>query len=135
MAPVGEAGDRHPDVRVEHLHIEQAIARLVAAPDRFDTIVAGGNLGAVLAAQIGALTGTPGVWARALIGSSGFGIYEIAATHDAGATPGVSLEDCTSTVLNALSLMFRYSCVDPQLEAQTASAWIQFLQEHRPSHS
>jgi 3-isopropylmalate dehydrogenase len=130
---VAEAVGRHPDVSVEHRLIEQAIAQLVADPYRFDTIVAGGNLGAILAAQIGALTGTPGVWARALVGSGGFGIYEIASSHHADTAPDVPFETCAPAVLNALSLMFRYSGNDPQLEAHGASTRTHAIQEHQPS--
>ncbi|NPT35367.1 isocitrate/isopropylmalate family dehydrogenase [Paraburkholderia xenovorans] len=130
---VTEAVGRHPDVCVEHHFIESAIAQLVTDPYRFDTIVAGGNLGVILAAQIGALTGTPDVWARALVGSGGFGIYEIASLHHAGHAPDVPFEACAPAVLNALSLMFRYSANDPQLEAHAASACTQAIQEHQPS--
>lgn len=126
---VAEVVGRHPDVSVEHQLIEQAVAQLVATPERFDTIVAGGNLGGIVAAQIGALTGTPGVWARALVGSGGFGIYEIASAHHAANAPDVPFDACTPAVLNALSLMFRYSVDDPQLEAYAASACTQAIQE------
>ncbi|HTH77201.1 MAG TPA: isocitrate/isopropylmalate family dehydrogenase [Trinickia sp.] len=129
---VAEAASRHADIAVEHRLIEQAVIELVASPQRFDTLVAGGNLGGILAAQIGALTGSPGTWARALVGHGRFAIYEIAAAHHACLGPDVPPDVCPAAVQSALSLMFRYAGNDPRRHTPTTHQDAPVAHEHGP---
>lgn len=129
---VAEAAGRSPDIAVEHRLIEQAVIDLVASPQRFDTIVAGGNLGGILAAQIGALTGSPGTWARVLVGNGRFAIYEIAAAHHACLAPDVPPDVCPAAVKSALALMFRYAGNDARRHTPSASHDAPVAHAHGP---
>lgn len=128
---VAEAAGRYADIAIEHRLVEQAMIEL-AWPQRFDTIVAGGNLGGILAAQIGAMTGTPSIWARALVGNAGFAIYEIAAAHHAFLGPDVPPDACLPAVRDALSLMFFCSGNDARHDTRDARLDVPVAHERGP---
>lgn len=128
---VSEVADEYPDVQLEHLLIEQALQQLVTAPHRFDTIVAGGSLATILAAQASVLSGLADVWPHALVGASTLGIYEIAAPRHDESIASVSLDAHALAALNALSLMFQLGPDDESLKTGIENAYAHASVAHR----
>ncbi|VWC73489.1 3-isopropylmalate dehydrogenase [Burkholderia aenigmatica] len=105
---VSETAVLYPDIRLEHLLVEQAIERFVVEPDGFDTVLAGGDLAPLLAAQASALTGFPGLLTRARMGDGPTALYEIGLpVHmELPACLEVDLDACAAA--NAVSLLLRH---------------------------
>ena len=73
---VDEVAKKHPDIRVEHMYVDNAAMQLVRDPAQFDVIVTSNMFGDILSDEISMLTGSIGLLPSASIGDKKTGIYE-----------------------------------------------------------
>jgi 3-isopropylmalate dehydrogenase len=95
-----------PDVRLNHLYIDNCAMQLVLAPSNFDVVVTGNLFGDILSDEAAVITGSIGMLPSASIGD-GPGLYE--PIH--GSAPdiaGQGIANPLGTILSA-AMMFRYS--------------------------
>jgi 3-isopropylmalate dehydrogenase len=112
----------YPDVTLEHMLVDTAAMRLVAAPASFDVIVTENMFGDILTDEAAVLTGSMGMLPSASLGTGGPGLYE--PIH--GSAPdiaGKGIANPLGTVLSA-AMLLRYSLtLEP--EAQAVEACVQ----------
>src|ERR671935_1093202 len=69
-------GDEFPDVRLEHLLVDNAAMQLIAAPRHFDVILTENLFGDILSDEAAMLTGSIGMLPSASLGEGGPGLFE-----------------------------------------------------------
>lgn len=113
------AGD-YPDVRLEHMYVDNAAMQLVRDPARFDVILTGNLFGDILSDQASACVGSIGLLPSASLGSrhtqfGTFGLYE--PIH--GSAPDIAGQDMANPLAAILSLamLLRHS-LGREAEAQ-----------------
>jgi len=73
---VGEVAADYPDVRVEHMLVDNAAMQLAVAPQRFDVIATENMFGDILSDLAAAVTGGLGLAPSASLAEGGPGIFE-----------------------------------------------------------
>jgi 3-isopropylmalate dehydrogenase len=73
---VGEIAPEFPDVRVEHMLVDNAAMQLATTPEQFDVIVTENMFGDILSDLAAAVTGGLGLAPSASLSDSGPGIFE-----------------------------------------------------------
>jgi 3-isopropylmalate dehydrogenase len=68
--------EEYPDVELEHLLVDNAAMRLVAAPRHFDVILTENMFGDILSDEAAMLTGSIGLLPSASLGDDGPGVFE-----------------------------------------------------------
>jgi 3-isopropylmalate dehydrogenase len=68
--------DEFPNIELEHLLVDNAAMRLVAAPRHFDVILTENMFGDILSDEAAMLTGSIGLLPSASLGSEGPGVFE-----------------------------------------------------------
>ncbi len=71
-----EVAAANPDIALEHMLVDTAAMRLVAAPASFDVIVTENMFGDILTDEAAVLSGSMGMLPSASLGSGGPGLYE-----------------------------------------------------------
>jgi 3-isopropylmalate dehydrogenase len=115
----------YPDVKVEHLLVDNAAMQLVRRPGDFDVIVTENMFGDILSDEAAILTGSIGTLPSASLGTRGtpghqFGLYE----PIAGTAPdiaGRNIANPTASILSA-ALLLRYSLGDEASAARIERA-------------
>ncbi|MDP9110689.1 MAG: 3-isopropylmalate dehydrogenase [Candidatus Eremiobacteraeota bacterium] len=115
----------YPDVRLEHLLVDNAAMQLVRRPRDFDVIVTENMFGDILSDEAAILTGSIGTLPSASLGTRGapgtqFGLYE----PISGSAPdiaGKGIANPTAAMLSA-AMLLRMSCNDPDNAARIESA-------------
>jgi 3-isopropylmalate dehydrogenase len=69
-------GSEFPNVELEHLLVDNAAMRLVAAPRHFDVILTENMFGDILSDEAAMLTGSIGMLPSASLGDGGPGVFE-----------------------------------------------------------
>jgi 3-isopropylmalate dehydrogenase len=108
---VTEVHAQYPDVKLDHLYVDNAAMQLVKAPKSFDVIVTGNMFGDILSDEAAMLTGSIGMLPSASLNASGQGLYE--PSH--GSAPdiaGQGIANPLATILSA-AMMLRYSLKQP----------------------
>ncbi len=98
---------QYPDVRLDHLYVDNAAMQLVKAPKQFDVIVTGNMFGDILSDEAAMLTGSIGMLPSASLDADDKGLYE--PSH--GSAPdiaGQGVANPLATILSA-AMMLRYS--------------------------
>jgi 3-isopropylmalate dehydrogenase len=72
----GVHGAEFPNVELEHLLVDNAAMRLIAAPRHFDVILTENMFGDILSDEAAMLTGSIGMLPSASLGSGGPGLFE-----------------------------------------------------------
>ena len=118
----------YPDVRLEHMYVDNAAMQLVRQPLHFDTIVTGNLFGDILSDVAAMLTGSIGMLPSASTGA-GRALYE--PVH--GSAPDLAGQDLANPLASILSvgMMFRYSLDLPQLDERIEQAVISVLADNR----
>ncbi|MCK9275520.1 MAG: 3-isopropylmalate dehydrogenase [Syntrophales bacterium] len=108
---VAETGKEFPDVKLNHMYIDNAAMQLVRDPHQFDVILAGNMFGDIISDECAMLTGSLGLLASASLNESKFGLYEPAG----GSAPDIAGKGIANPVAQILSLamLFRYSLDRP----------------------
>lgn len=78
---VGAVAGEYPEVRLEHMYVDNAAMQLVRSPGQFDVIVTGNLFGDILSDQASACVGSIGLLPSASLGErqtgyGNFGLYE-----------------------------------------------------------
>ncbi len=104
---VTEVHAQYPDVKLEHMYVDNAAMQLVKAPKSFDVIVTGNMFGDILSDEASMLTGSIGMLPSASLNSRNQGLYE--PSH--GSAPdiaGKGVANPLATILSA-AMMLRFS--------------------------
>ena len=104
---VTEVHAQYPDVKLDHMYVDNAAMQLVKAPKSFDVIVTGNMFGDILSDEASMLTGSIGMLPSASLNSKNQGLYE--PSH--GSAPdiaGKGVANPLATILSA-AMMLRFS--------------------------
>ncbi len=116
---VEEVAKDYPEVKLEHMLVDNCAMQLVKDPAQFDVILTENMFGDILSDEASMVTGSIGMLASASLNDSRFGLYE--PSH--GSAPdiaGMDIANPIATVLSA-SMMLRYS-FDLDAEADAIEA-------------
>jgi 3-isopropylmalate dehydrogenase len=108
---VTEVHAQYPDVKLDHMYVDNAAMQLVKAPKSFDVIVTGNMFGDILSDEAAMLTGSIGMLPSASLDKNGKGLYE--PSH--GSAPdiaGKGVANPLATILSA-AMMLRYTLDQP----------------------
>jgi 3-isopropylmalate dehydrogenase len=117
---VTEVGQEYPDVKLDHMYVDNAAMQLVKAPKAFDVVVTGNMFGDILSDEAAMLTGSIGMLPSASLNAGNQGLYE--PSH--GSAPdiaGKGIANPLATILSA-AMMLRYSLNQPQAADRIESA-------------
>ena len=98
---------QYPDVKLDHMYVDNAAMQLVKAPKSFDVIVTGNMFGDILSDEAAMLTGSIGMLPSASLDAHGKGLYE--PSH--GSAPdiaGQGVANPLATILSA-AMMLRFT--------------------------
>jgi 3-isopropylmalate dehydrogenase len=114
---VTEVGQKFPEVRLDHMYVDNASMQLLRQPKFFDVIVAENTFGDILSDEAAMLTGSIGLLPSASLGKQ-VGLYE--PIH--GSAPDIAGQDKANPIAAILSaaMLLEYS-----LKAGTAAAAIE----------
>ncbi|MDS0527188.1 3-isopropylmalate dehydrogenase [Clostridium sp. SHJSY1] len=73
---VEEVAKDYPEVKVDHLYIDNTAMQLVRDPRQFDVIVTSNMFGDILSDEASMITGSIGMLPSASLGENSFGMYE-----------------------------------------------------------
>jgi 3-isopropylmalate dehydrogenase len=124
---VTEVGAQYPDVKLDHLYVDNAAMQLVKAPKAFDVIVTGNMFGDILSDEAAMLTGSIGMLPSASLNAKNQGLYE--PSH--GSAPdiaGKGIANPLATILSA-AMMLRYSLNQPEAAARIEAAVQRVLEQ------
>jgi len=104
---VSELKDREfPDIKLEHLYVDNAAMQLIRRPKSFDVILAGNMFGDIISDEAAQLTGSLGMLPSASVGTFG-AIYE--PVH--GSAPDIAGKDLANPIASVLTMamLFKYT--------------------------
>src|SRR5213595_1377864 len=104
---VTEVGQQYPDVKLDHMYVDNAAMQLVKAPKKFDVIVTGNMFGDILSDEAAMLTGSIGMLPSASLDANSKGLYE-PLNGSAPGFFGTGIANPLATILSA-AMMFRYT--------------------------
>jgi len=109
-------GNEFPNIELEHLLVDNAAMRLIAAPRHFDVILTENMFGDILSDEAAMLTGSIGMLPSASLGGDGPGLFE--PVH--GSAPDIAGTGAANPLAMFLSaaMMLRHGLA---LEAQAAA--------------
>jgi 3-isopropylmalate dehydrogenase len=112
----GVHGSEFPNIELEHLLVDNAAMRLVAAPRHFDVILTENMFGDILSDEAAMLTGSIGMLPSASLGDGGPGLFE--PVH--GSAPDIAGTGAANPLAMFLSaaLMLRHGL---EMEAEAAA--------------
>jgi 3-isopropylmalate dehydrogenase len=110
----------YPDIRLNHLYVDNTAMQLVINPGQFDVIVTSNMFGDILSDEASVITGSIGMLPSASLGSGPLGLYE--PIH--GSAPDIAGQDKANPVATILSaaMMLRYSLGRADLAALVETA-------------
>ncbi len=102
-----EVGAAYPEVSLEHMLVDTASMRLIAAPAAFDVVVTENMFGDILTDEASVLAGSMGMLPSASLGEAGPGLYE--PIH--GSAPDIAGKGIANPIGAILSaaMLLRYS--------------------------
>lgn len=104
---VNEVAADYPEVKLEHMLVDNCAMQLVKDPKQFDVILTENMFGDILSDEASMVTGSIGMLSSASLNETSFGLYE--PSH--GSAPdiaGKNIANPIATILSA-SMMLRYS--------------------------
>jgi len=124
---VTEVGAQYPDVKLDHLYVDNAAMQLVKAPKSFDVIVTGNMFGDILSDEAAMLTGSIGMLPSASLDAVNKGLYE--PSH--GSAPDIAGKDLANPLATILSMamMLRFTLDLPESADRVEAAVRQVLQQ------
>ena len=110
---VTTVGKEYPDVRLEHVFVDNAAMQLILNPSQYDVLLCENMFGDILSDEAAALAGSLGMLPSASLGETSelsgirFGLYEPAG----GSAPDIAGKNLANPIAQILSaaLMLRYS--------------------------
>jgi 3-isopropylmalate dehydrogenase len=102
-----EIAAEYPDVKLNHIYVDNATMQLVRDPHQFDVMLCGNMFGDIISDEAAMLTGSMGLLASASLNSDKFGLYEPAG----GSAPDIAGKGIANPIAEILSaaMMLRYS--------------------------
>lgn len=97
----------YPEVKVDHLYVDNAAMQLVINPKQFDVIVTGNMFGDIISDEASMITGSIGMLPSASLSAGKIGMYE--PIH--GSAPDIAGQDKANPIATVLSvaMMLRYA--------------------------
>lgn len=97
----------YPDIKLNHLYVDNAAMQLIRDPNQFDVIVTSNLFGDILSDEASMITGSIGMLPSASLGNGTLGLYE--PIH--GSAPDIAGQDKANPIATILSaaMMLRYS--------------------------
>ena len=104
---VEEVAVSYPEVKLEHMLVDNCAMQLVKDPAQFDVILTENMFGDILSDEASMVTGSIGMLASASLNDTKFGLYE--PSH--GSAPDIAGKDIANPIATILSasMMLRYS--------------------------
>src|SRR6185295_1718278 len=117
---VTEVGQQYPDVKLDHMYVDNAAMQLVKSPKSFDVLVTGNMFGDILSDEAAMLTGSIGMLPSASLDAHNKGLYE--PSH--GSAPDIAGKDLANPLATILSvaMMLRFSLQQPEAAARIEQA-------------
>lgn len=109
---VEEVAKEYPDVKLDHLYVDNAAMQLVARPKDFDVVLAENLFGDILSDELAMIAGSLGMLASASLGKSkGDGLYFGMYEPSGGSAPDIAGQGIANPIAQILSaaMMLRYS--------------------------
>lgn len=106
-ATVDSIAKEYPEVKVNHLYVDNAAMQLVRNPHQFDVILTENMFGDILSDEASMITGSIGMLPSASLRSDSFGMYE--PIH--GSAPDIAGQNKANPIATVLSvaMMLRYT--------------------------
>lgn len=104
---VEEVAEGYPEVKLEHMLVDNCAMQLVKDPAQFDVILTENMFGDILSDEASMVTGSIGMLASASLNETKFGLYE----PSGGSAPDIAgrgIANPIATILSA-AMMLRYS--------------------------
>ncbi len=104
---VNEVAQDYPEVRVEHMLVDNAAMQLVKDPAQFDVMLTENMFGDILSDEASMITGSIGMLPSASLNETKFGLYE----PSGGSAPDIAGQGIANPIATILSaaMMLRYS--------------------------
>ncbi|WP_429058651.1 3-isopropylmalate dehydrogenase [Aeromonas jandaei] len=104
---VTQVAKDYPDVKLNHMYIDNATMQLIKDPSQFDVLLCSNLFGDILSDECAMITGSMGLLPSASLNESGFGLFEPAG----GSAPDIAGKGIANPIAQILSaaLMLRYS--------------------------
>ena len=119
---VEEVAEDYPEVKLEHMLVDNCAMQLVMNPGQFDVILTENMFGDILSDEASMITGSIGMLSSASLNETRFGLYE--PSH--GSAPDIAGKNIANPIATILSaaMMLRYS-FDLDKEADAVEAAVQ----------
>ena len=119
---VEEVAADYPDVKLEHMLVDNCAMQLVRDPGQFDVVLTENMFGDILSDEASMITGSIGMLSSASLNETKFGLYE--PSH--GSAPDIAGQDKANPIATILSaaMMLRYS-LDLDQEADAVEQAVQ----------
>lgn len=104
---VTEMAKEYPEVKLDHIYIDNATMQLIKQPEFFDVLLCSNIFGDIISDECAMITGSMGMLPSASLNEKGFGLYEPAG----GSAPDIAGKDIANPIAQILSaaMMLRYS--------------------------
>ncbi|MEE6029412.1 3-isopropylmalate dehydrogenase [Avibacterium paragallinarum] len=104
---VEEMAKAYPEVKVDHIYIDNATMQLIKQPEFFDVLLCSNIFGDIISDECAMITGSMGMLPSASLNEQGFGLYEPAG----GSAPDIAGKGIANPIAQILSaaMMLRYS--------------------------
>lgn len=104
---VEEVAKGYPEVRLDHIYIDNATMQLIKQPEFFDVLLCSNIFGDIISDECAMITGSMGMLPSASLNEQGFGLYEPAG----GSAPDIAGKGIANPIAQILSaaMMLRYS--------------------------
>ncbi|WP_029232060.1 3-isopropylmalate dehydrogenase [Butyrivibrio sp. VCB2006] len=104
---VEEVALDYPDVKLEHMLVDNCAMQLVKEPSQFDVVLTENMFGDILSDEASMITGSIGMLASASLNDTSFGLYE--PSH--GSAPDIAGQNIANPIATILSaaMMLRFS--------------------------
>ncbi len=97
---VTEVAKNYPDVKLEHMYVDNAAMQLVRNPKQFDVLLSPNMFGDILSDEASMITGSIGMLPSASINQNNFGLYE----PISGSAPDIAGQNIANPIAQVLSL-------------------------------
>ncbi|MDH3000277.1 3-isopropylmalate dehydrogenase [Chelonobacter oris] len=104
---VTEVAKGYPQVRLDHIYIDNATMQVIKQPSFFDVLLCSNIFGDIISDECAMITGSMGMLPSASLNEQGFGLYEPAG----GSAPDIAGKNIANPIAQILSaaMMLRYS--------------------------
>lgn len=104
---VTEVAKQYPEVKLDHIYIDNATMQLIKQPEFFDVLLCSNIFGDIISDEAAMITGSMGMLPSASLNEKGFGLYEPAG----GSAPDIAGKGIANPIAQILSaaMMLRYS--------------------------